>query len=210
MTVSGTPTGTEGMAWTGKSRSNRRIDRHLWRTVVGDGHRHRILAAPPTAVERCTLLRRSNDVRRGAGVLDYGRRGTETDRGRRGPVGPARGHSMGGRIRRSWRPARSSPPSWTCSCRSRHPPTTTTRCDRSAAPSPSSPRSPPVSPLFALNVSRDGPAGSCSDSPCMSLASCSRPLFFGGEVNAVTETIWGLWWVAIGAVLIRAGRSESI
>ena len=36
------------------------------------------------------------------------------------------------------------------------------------------------------------------------------PLFFGGEVNAVTETIWGLWWVAIGAVLIRAGRSESI
>lgn len=35
------------------------------------------------------------------------------------------------------------------------------------------------------------------------------PLLFGVEVNAITETIWGLWWVVIGAALIGAGRNES-
>ncbi len=29
------------------------------------------------------------------------------------------------------------------------------------------------------------------------------PLFFGAGVDAVRETIWGLWWVVIGAVLLR-------
>jgi hypothetical protein len=32
------------------------------------------------------------------------------------------------------------------------------------------------------------------------------PLFFGAEVDAVRETIWGLWWVAIGAALLFEGR----
>lgn len=36
------------------------------------------------------------------------------------------------------------------------------------------------------------------------------PLFFGVDVNAVTETIWGLWWVAIGAVLIEHARRPSL
>ena len=28
------------------------------------------------------------------------------------------------------------------------------------------------------------------------------PLFVGIEVDAVRETIWGLWWVVIGIVLL--------
>lgn len=36
------------------------------------------------------------------------------------------------------------------------------------------------------------------------------PLFIGIEVDAVRETIWGLWWVMIGSALIREGQKESL
>jgi peptidoglycan/LPS O-acetylase OafA/YrhL len=35
------------------------------------------------------------------------------------------------------------------------------------------------------------------------------PLFFGAAVDAIRETIWGLWWVAIGAALVLVARPAS-
>jgi hypothetical protein len=35
------------------------------------------------------------------------------------------------------------------------------------------------------------------------------PLLLGAGPNVVTEMIWGLWWVAIGAALVVEGRSPS-
>lgn len=103
----------------------------------------------------------------------------------------------------SWRRARSSRPCWTCSSRCRRPRTRTTRFRRSAVLSPSSPRLPPVFAIVRAHRLTGWSRRVVLGFAVYVFGFLFVSLFLAIGVDAVRETIWGLWWIAIGVVLLR-------